>query len=52
MLNFDLISNFIEKSNEKFAQNNQLNLILDFSIIANDKNIDIVLKQSQENYLS
>ena len=44
---FDLISNFIEKSNEKFAQNNQLNLILDFSIIANDKNIDIVFKQSQ-----
>jgi len=44
---FDIISTFIEKSNEKFAQNNQPNLILNYSILANDENIDIVFKQSQ-----
>ena len=44
---FDIISNFIENSNEKFAQNNQPNLIINYSVLANDNNIDIVFKQSE-----
>ena len=48
---FDLISNFIENSNYKFAQNNQPNQILDFSIIANEENIDITFKELQRIYL-
>ncbi len=46
---FDIISNFIENSNYKFAQNNQPNQILDFSIIANEENIDITFKELQRD---